>query len=169
MSNNLLKSLHISKTDDYVFALDIASKLDENFANTRVVCSHTRWECTPDGSWNCCTQNEEILPYVEDDNIEIKNILKSYLTTILPSTYLYKIFIHDDSSYRTVSIYILNNNTGIDFNLITFVIPIEEDKNGFTNIMFKGNHDYPSFIVVSNLNEDDQWVDTTHLKKGLYN
>lgn len=167
--SDLLKSLHISQTDDYEFALNIASKLDEKFGNTRVVYPYTRWQCNQDGSRNPHLPNGELLPHAIDDNIETEKIIKSYLAEIIPSSYSYSVSISDWCYYRIVSIYLLNTTTGIDFNLTTFVIPIEEDKNGFTYTMFKGNHDYPSFLVVYNLNEDDQWVDTTNLKKGLYN
>ena len=168
--SDLPETLHISKTDDYKFALNIASKLDEKFGNTRVVYPLTRWQCNPDGSRNPHLPSGELLPYAIDDNIETEKMIKSYLTEILPPTYSYSVCIHDDPYYRTVNISLSNNITGIDLNLVTFVIPIEEDENGFTYIMYKGGHEYPSFIVVYELYDyADQWVDTTNLKKGAYN
>ncbi|AGE51534.1 hypothetical protein PBCVCviKI_425R [Paramecium bursaria Chlorella virus CviKI] len=36
--------------------------------------------------------------------------------------------------------------------------------------MFKGdNEEYPSFIVVHELHEEDEWADMTDLKKARYN
>jgi hypothetical protein len=168
--SDLPETLHISKTDDYKFALNIASKLDEKFGNTRVVSPYTRWQCNQDGSRNPHLPNGEVLPYAIDDDIETEKLIKTYLAEILPSSYSYNVCIHDGPYYRIVNISLLNNTTGIPLNLVTFVIPAEEDKDGFTYIMYKGDHEYPSFIVVYELYYDDeQWVDTTNLKKGLYN
>ena len=149
---------HISQTDDYKFALSLASKLDDKFGNTHVVCSQTRQ----------LYRDVKLDPDVQKDNREVIDIIECHLKEILPITYSYSVNIYDDSHYRTVRIDIINKVSEIYLTLITFVYYEEED--GLVYSMFKGdNEEYPLFIVVHELHEEDEWADMTDLKKARYN
>jgi len=150
---------HISQTDDYKFALYLASKLDDKFGNTQVVCSQTRQ----------IYRDVKLDSDVQKDNKEVIDLIECYLKEILPITYSYSVYISDDSDYRIVRIDIKNKVSEIHLTLTTFVIHYEE-KEIFADILFKGdNEEYPSFIVVYGIYDWDQWVDTTDLKKAKYN